>query len=228
MSRARGCLRPDAPPPAATQQHFLLSSAIAPPPAVDYNSLMLPVRDQGSSDKCVAYALAAMKEYQDQPGVHLDVDSLYSLRANAPAPGMTLLNGLAILVRSGIAPNPANHRLASYEYAFQGRSVHNVKAALAERGVLIASLPCDPDEPNGRFWRAGGSEGHAVALVGYDDARGAFKLRNSWGASYGDKGYAWIPYDEFAVYAWEAWSGKDADGVANVEKKPSADCCVCV
>jgi C1A family cysteine protease len=223
--RARGCLRPEHTPASATA-HFLLSAAAALPPAVDYTSMMLPVRDQGASDKCVAYALAAMKEYQDQPGVHLDVDSVYSLRANAPAPGMVTVNGLDILQTHGIGPNPANHRIASYESAFRGRSVYNVKAALAERGVLVASLPCDPDEPQGRFWRAGGNEGHAVALVGYDDARGAFRLRNSWGADYGNNGYAWIPYDEFAVYAWEAWSAKDADGAVNVEQKKA--CCACV
>ena len=37
--------------------------------------------------------------------------------------------------------------------------------------------------------------GHAVTIVGYDDNRGAFKIRNSWGTSWGQKGYFWIDYD---------------------------------
>ncbi|MEW6534358.1 MAG: C1 family peptidase [Candidatus Auribacterota bacterium] len=49
--------------------------------------------------------------------------------------------------------------------------------------------------------------GHAVVAVGYDDAKkittpsvghkttGAFLIRNSWGESWGDKGYGWLPYD---------------------------------
>lgn len=43
--------------------------------------------------------------------------------------------------------------------------------------------------------------GHAMAIVGYDDnkvigkSKGAFEVRNSWGPSWGDKGYCWIPYD---------------------------------
>lgn len=37
--------------------------------------------------------------------------------------------------------------------------------------------------------------GHAVTIVGYDDKRRAFILRNSWGTDWALRGYAWIPYD---------------------------------
>lgn len=37
--------------------------------------------------------------------------------------------------------------------------------------------------------------GHAVMAVGYDDARQAFIVRNSWGAAWGDRGYFYLPYD---------------------------------
>lgn len=36
--------------------------------------------------------------------------------------------------------------------------------------------------------------GHAVLAVGYDDARGAFEVRNSWGDRWGDAGHFWMPY----------------------------------
>ena len=48
---------------------------------------------------------------------------------------------------------------------------------------------------------------HAVVAVGYDDdfeienwrngkkTVGAFLIRNSWGAGWGDGGYGWLPYD---------------------------------
>lgn len=36
--------------------------------------------------------------------------------------------------------------------------------------------------------------GHAVALVGYNDSTGRFIARNSWGTSWGDRGYFYMPY----------------------------------
>lgn len=36
--------------------------------------------------------------------------------------------------------------------------------------------------------------GHAIMIVGYDDVRGVFIFRNSWGADWGNKGYGTLPY----------------------------------
>jgi C1A family cysteine protease len=36
--------------------------------------------------------------------------------------------------------------------------------------------------------------GHAVALVGYNDTTQRFIARNSWGTSWGDRGYFYMPY----------------------------------
>jgi len=36
--------------------------------------------------------------------------------------------------------------------------------------------------------------GHAVLVCGYDDAHQWWIVRNSWGTSWGDKGYFYLPY----------------------------------
>ena len=58
--------------------------------------------------------------------------------------------------------------------------------------------PCDGERAE---W------GHAIVAVGYDDnkkirntrcnseTKGALLIRNSWGTTWGDKGYGWMPYD---------------------------------
>ena len=48
--------------------------------------------------------------------------------------------------------------------------------------------------------------GHAVALVGFDDAKKAWLIKNSWGEDWGESGYAWVSY-------------KDLSGVANLTWK---------
>jgi C1A family cysteine protease len=37
--------------------------------------------------------------------------------------------------------------------------------------------------------------GHAVAIVGFDNSKKIFIVRNSWGSGWGDKGYFYMPYD---------------------------------
>lgn len=38
---------------------------------------------------------------------------------------------------------------------------------------------------------------HAMVLSGYDDSKHAFRVRNSWGTSWGDNGSIWVDYDFF-------------------------------
>ncbi len=38
---------------------------------------------------------------------------------------------------------------------------------------------------------------HAMVLVGYDNSKRAFRVRNSWGSSWGDNGSIWVDYDFF-------------------------------
>lgn len=49
--------------------------------------------------------------------------------------------------------------------------------------------------------------GHAMCVVGYDDSRegGAFEVQNSWGRNWGNEGYTWIRYKDFARFTRYAY-----------------------
>jgi hypothetical protein len=39
--------------------------------------------------------------------------------------------------------------------------------------------------------------GHAVLIVGYNDVTKQFKFKNSWGTSWGNRGYGYLPYEYY-------------------------------
>ncbi len=48
---------------------------------------------------------------------------------------------------------------------------------------------------------------HCLLAVGYDERKKALRVRNSWGKGWGDKGYAWLPYDYVLRYwAMDFWT----------------------
>ncbi|TGL31449.1 cysteine protease [Leptospira koniambonensis] len=47
--------------------------------------------------------------------------------------------------------------------------------------------------------------GHAIAIVGYDDSKGAFKFINSWSTQWGDNGYGYIEYRWFTKVCQSAF-----------------------
>ncbi len=76
--------------------------------------------------------------------------------------------------------------------------------------------------------------GHAIVAVGYDDnmdiqntnpcgekTSGALLIRNSWGESWGDKGYGWLPYKYISEeLAMDFWSMLNEDWVETGQFKP--------
>jgi C1A family cysteine protease len=73
---------------------------------------------------------------------------------------------------------------SGYPFVF-GFSVYEsfMNAAVAKNGHAVMPKPSETLEG-----------GHAVLAVGYDDAHQWFMVRNSWGTSWGLKGYFTIPY----------------------------------
>ncbi|ANH82860.1 peptidase C1 [Niabella ginsenosidivorans] len=55
--------------------------------------------------------------------------------------------------------------------------------------------------------------GHAVLAVGYDDARQAVLVRNSWNTAWGIRGYFWMPYAYISntAYCQDFWTIRDVE-----------------
>jgi C1A family cysteine protease len=74
------------------------------------------------------------------------------------------------------------------------------------------------------MWKENGESigGHAMLVVGYDDAKNAFKIINSWGKNWGDGGYGWIDYKLFPEVVMYGFIAKDSytapEVVADIKK----------
>jgi hypothetical protein len=118
----------------------------------------------------------------------------------------------------------------------QVNGIQELKRALYEQGPLLVGLYITESFldakktiplPRGNFLG-----GHAVCICGYDDAyygdglRGAFLIMNSWGTSWGDNGFSWLPYSRVDAkvanslpFLREAWASVDAEFVPKQAKR---------
>jgi C1A family cysteine protease len=111
-----------------------------------------------------------------------------------------------------------------------GGSVDEVKGYLAQGiPVVIGAMV------NSEFQRFTGSGvlrglnyaldqggGHAMVIAGYDDARSAFRIINSWGPNWADNGYIWIDYD-FLVNQFCNQGGRKSLFVAFNDNNPTVN-----
>lgn len=138
--------------------------------------------------------------------------------------GAIIQDGIKSVVKQGVCPeaewpykierfaaepspkayrSAAKHVIKKYSFIPQG-DVNTMKQALAKRDVVVFGFSVYTSFESMEVARTGivpmpqpGERrlgGHAVLLVGYDEARQVFIVRNSWGADWGDKGYCYFPY----------------------------------
>ena len=100
----------------------------------------------------------------------------------------------------------ANYKIAAWGRVDAGTTradfEQEMKRHLVAGSPLVIGIPVYPDfqslSPSNPIYddSSGVSRGgHAIVIVGYDDARSAFRIVNSWGNGWGvDGGYGWIDY----------------------------------
>lgn len=68
-------------------------------------------------------------------------------------------------------------------------------------GMQVSDAMSNVSASNPVFRPNGTGGGHAMTIVGYDDAVQRYKIVNSWGASWGAGGFLQISYSDFAAFA---------------------------
>ena len=233
---------------------WVYQPSLLPVPPVLVNCHRIPeILDQGQEGACTGFALAAVanfllhnqgqsrrvsprmlyemaRRYDEWPGEWYEGSS-----ARGAMKGW-LRHGVAQRSLWGDAQTGTRHMTQAVAqdamkcpggayYRVNHRQVRDMHAALAEVGILYATLMVhdgwfEPGPatttlnfPEGgkkkslklpiitRKGRADG--GHAVAIVGY--AEQGFIIQNSWGPSWGNGGFALLPYEDYMLHATDVW-----------------------
>lgn len=71
------------------------------------------------------------------------------------------------------------------------------KAQLAAGREVAFGVKLSGMAHKGTVWKPGDNYGgdHAMLMVGYDDSKQAFRVKNSWGSGWNEGGYVWMSYD---------------------------------
>jgi hypothetical protein len=91
--------------------------------------------------------------------------------------------------------------------------IRKLKESLARNAPVVVGMSVLKNFyqlSNAKFWfpdigNQTPAGGHALTVVGYDDKQGAFRIVNSWGTAWADRGFVWIKYDDFAKYCKYAY-----------------------
>lgn len=114
------------------------------------------------------------------------------------------------------------NRLTHYQRLFDSDAPAKalyIKRSLAAGKPVVVGIRCCTHSflfPAGEVWQPQPNEqietgqpygGHALTVVGYDDARygGAFEVMNSWGTGWGKGGFLWIRYEDMERICLEAF-----------------------
>lgn len=88
-------------------------------------------------------------------------------------------------------------------------SVQQMKTALLEHGPLVVLVHVDDGflvYKSGVFnERKSRTVNHAVLLTGWDDAKRAWRIQNSWGKEWGEGGFMWIEWESNNIGQYAAW-----------------------
>jgi C1A family cysteine protease len=118
--------------------------------------------------------------------------------------------GCAIQPNSSQKSSALSAKISKYEQV-AGFSTLEIKKLLLSQTPIIIGAMVDEGFVNATksfVWNSKKGKdlgGHALVIMGYDDAKNAFKIQNSWTTSWGDSGYSWLDYNYYNQVVFEAF-----------------------
>jgi hypothetical protein len=181
-----------------------------------YTGIYTPIKNQGSCGSCWAFGTIGAMEaaYKKKYGTTLDLSEQYLVSCNTLGygcdggwfafamcknPGAILESCFpykAVDAPCSYCSNPTRYKVVSYGSV--STTTSKIKSAIYTYGCVAAAVYV-----NSYFqaYKSGvfsgcqnGTVNHAIILCGWDDAKGAWLLKNSWGTGWGQQGFMWIKY----------------------------------
>jgi C1A family cysteine protease len=194
----------------------------------DLRSQCNPIQDQGECGSCTAFGTIGVWEavirILENATVKLSERDLFFCSGGLCQLGNTIdniLNGAKNWVCSEeCLPTDTNglnhlcHEGRCSDWALNVRKLESWKAinSISEMKRLLDTQPLVGtmevhqsfmNYVNGVYHSLGVYDpvlgGHCIGIVGYDDSKGAWLIRNSWGTGWGMEGYAWVKYGDSEI-----------------------------
>ncbi|MEJ8844798.1 Ig-like domain-containing protein [Lacibacter sp. H375] len=113
-------------------------------------------------------------------------------------------NGCSVLPTTSQITEALNYKIGTYSKLYSADKAA-IKAMISQNHPVIINVIADNSfisAKAGFIWKTysgSGSLPHCIVICGYDDAKNAYLIMNSWGTGWGDAGYSWIDYDFFTT-----------------------------
>lgn len=212
--------------------------------AFAWSSNLAPIRNQGSCGSCWAFAAVSTIETSNTliNGGQSDLAEQHALSCSGAGNcgggwyttvydwlggGKDGLQTEQSLPYQGRDDQCSTSGSTPYEIATWGwvdpvdiqPTVDDIKASMCKYGAITAAVAATPAfiaYGGGVFDERSSSQiNHAVTLVGWDDSKGAWLMRNSWGTNWGEDGYMWIEYGSNSIGSYAAWTMVEEDANAS-------------
>lgn len=178
------------------------------PEKYSYKDFLPPVLDQGDKPICVPCSLSAYLNWNENvkdghvKDNRVDYDEIFNARQTLSNDGMSFKDALHYLRHDGVVSESGLLKINSYAMIMSG---FMLKAAVVMNGPCVGGLPVY--NYNSDFWNKQYGDDflgyHAVSIVGYEN--GEFILRNSWGRTFGKKGYCTMKEEDINKFM-EIWT----------------------